>query len=106
MKLVIEESRQDSIYEDFYLSDAELALTVNFSNELYEKMSDWIQTTDEKIIMIYGNSDPWYSVRINDVERDNVHIFVHPSNNHMSAISNFPEAQRNQILNLLREYMF
>lgn len=105
VKLVIEESRQDSVYEDCYLSDAERALAANYSNDLYEKMSDWIKTTDEKIIMIYGNSDPWYAVRINDVARDNVHIFVHPSNNHMSAITLFPEAQRNQILNLLVEYL-
>ncbi|MBQ3965697.1 MAG: hypothetical protein II684_02550 [Treponema sp.] len=105
VKLVIEESRQDSVYEDCYLSDAERALAANYSNDLYEKMSDWIKTTDEKIIMIYGNSDPWYAVRINDVARDNVHIFVHPSNNHLSAITLFPEAQRNQILKLLVEYL-
>ncbi len=96
---------EDDRYKD---KAAELRKLFNDNSNLGEgtkSKSDWIKTTDEKIIMIYGNSDPWYAVRINDVARDNVHIFVHPSNNHMSAITLFPEAQRNQILNLLVEYL-
>lgn len=75
-------------------SQAEQLWFNNYNNAVHDNLINWINTTDEQVIMIYGNSDPWYSVRIPDVERDNVHIFVHPYNNHYSAIENFPEAQK------------
>lgn len=107
VKLVIPEEKQNSLEEEIFLSPAELAFCESrYNNNLYQKMSEWIKTTDEQFIMLYGISDPWYSVRINDVERDNVHIFVHPSNNHLTAISFFPKEQRDQIRALLEKYMY
>ena len=105
VELFVEESKQDTIYEDCLCSDAERALFENYNDSLYQNLSEWINTTDEKIIMLYGNSDPWYSVRINDVQRDNVHIFVHPANNHYTSIDNFPEPQKSEIIDLIRKYM-
>ena len=87
-------------------SDAEQALFNKYTTNIHDKLVNWINTTDEQVIMIYGNSDPWYAVRIPDVERDNVHIFVHPANNHNSMIANFPEPQKSQIESLIKEYMY
>ncbi len=106
VKLVIEESKQDTVYEDSFYSDAERALFANYNDSLYKNLSNWIKTTDEQIIMIYGSGDPWYSVRIDDVSRDNVHIFVHPSNNHNTEINNLPAAQKSQVIELLKQYLY
>ena len=86
--------------------DAEILLFDNYTTAVHDNLTNWIKTTDEQVIMIYGNSDPWYAVRIPDVERDNVHIFVHPANNHNSMIANFPEAQKNELETLLRKYLY
>ena len=106
VKLVIEESKQDTVYEDSFYSDAERALFANYNDSLHKNLSNWIKTTDEKIIMLYGSGDPWYSVRIDDVARDNVHIFVHPSNNHNTEINNLPAAQKFQVIALLVQYLY
>ena len=87
-------------------SDAEISLFDNYTTAVHDNLINWIKTTDEQVIMIYGNSDPWYAVRIPDVYRDNVHIFVHPANNHYSMIENFPEAQKNELEMLLRIYLY
>nr|MCR5400348.1 hypothetical protein [Treponema sp.] len=105
VELFVEENKQDTIFEDIYYSAAERAVFEYYNDSLYQNLSEWINTTDEKIIMLYGNSDPWYSVRINDVQRDNVHIFVHPANNHNTSIDNFPEPQKSEIIDLIRKSM-
>ena len=106
VELFVEESKQDTIYEDSFYSDAERALFANYNDNLYKKLSEWIKTTDEQIIMLYGSGDPWYSVRIDDVSRDNVHIFVHTANNHNTEIDNLPAAQKSQVIDLLKQYLY
>ena len=97
--------QEAAVYQTEF-SDAEKALFAKYTPAIHDNLINWINTTDEQVIMIYGNSDPWYSVRIPDVKRDNVHIFVHPSNNHNSAIENFPESQKSQIEALIKQYMY
>ncbi len=89
----------------YYFSDAEQAL-FKYDNTTRNALINWSQTTDEQVIMIYGISDPWYYVRIPDVKRENIHIFVHPENNHYANISNFPEQQKTEIMELLYQYLY
>ena len=104
-KITIAPDQEMTAYQTGF-SDAERALFAKYTPAIHDNLINWINTTDEQVIMIYGNSDPWYSVRIPDVSRDNVHIFVHPANNHNSMIANFPEAQRNEMEALLRQYLY
>ena len=104
-KIVTTQEMETGIYLMSF-SPAEQLLFNNYNNAVHDNLINWIKTTDEQVIMIYGNSDPWYAVRIPDMERDNVHIFVHPYNNHYSAIENFPETQKNEIESLLRQYLY
>ncbi len=103
--ITIAPDQEMTVYQTEF-SDAEKALFAKYTPAIHDNLINWINTTDEQVIMIYGNSDPWYSARIPDVERDNVHIFVHPANNHNSMIANFPEAQRNEMEALLRQYLY
>ena len=103
--ITIAPDQEMTVYQTEF-SDAEKALFAKYTPAIHDNLINWINTTDEQVIMIYGNSDPWYSVRIPDVSRDNVHIFVHPYNNHYSAIENFPEPQKKEIEDLLRKYLY
>lgn len=94
---------RDAHFKMFY-SPAEQAV-IKYSSATRNALINWSQTTKKEIIMIYGISDPWYSVRIPDVSRDNVHIFVHPANNHASKVSNFPDLQKAEIMELLRKHL-
>ena len=89
----------------YTFSDAEQAL-FKYDNTTRNALINWSQTTDEQVIMIYGISDPWYYVRIPDVKRENIHIFVHPKNNHYAKISNFPEPQKTELMELLNQYLY
>lgn len=104
-KIVTPEGTEADLPQQVF-SEAEIRLFDNYTTAVYDNLTNWIKTTDEQVIMIYGNSDPWYAVRIPDVNRDNVHIFVHPANNHYSMIANFPEAQKNELETLLRKYLY
>lgn len=79
-KIVTTQEMETGIYLMSF-SPAEQLLFNNYNNAVHDNLINWIKTTDKQVIMIYGNSDPWYAVRIPDMERDNVHIFVHPYNN-------------------------
>lgn len=105
VKINIRPDQEMTVYQTGF-SDAEKALFAKYTPAVHDNLIKWIKTTDERVIMIYGNSDPWYSVRIPDVERDNVHIFVHPSNNHNSMIENFPEPKKSEIESLIKQYMY
>lgn len=104
-KITIAPDQEMTVYQTGF-TDAERAMFAKYTPAIHDNLINWIKTTDEQVIMIYGNSDPWYSVRIPDVSRDNVHIFVHPYNNHYSAIENFPESQKKEIEDLLRKYLY
>lgn len=95
----------ETAFIKYSFSDAEQDL-FKYDNTTRNELINWSQTTDEQVIMIYGISDPWYYVRIPDVKLENIHIFVHPKNNHHANISNFPEPQKTELMELLHKYLY
>ena len=62
-----------------------------------------LRTTNDKFVIIYGSSDPWYAVRPDDVtDRDNISIYVNPNYPHTTGISNFPTATKNEMMNKIK----
>ena len=54
-----------------------LLATLSYDRTLNDNIRRWSHTTDSKVVMIYGNSDPWYTVRIEDVtDNPNVRVFT------------------------------
>ena len=54
-----------------------LLATLSYDSTLSDNIRKWSHTTESKVIMIYGNSDPWYTVRIEDVtDNPNVRVFT------------------------------
>ena len=54
-----------------------LLATLSYDRTLSDNIRAWSHTTESKVIMIYGSSDPWYFVRMEDVtDNPNVSVFT------------------------------
>ena len=63
----------------------------------------YLGVEEENFIIIYGSSDPWYAVRPDDVERDNVSIYVSETTPHGTFIgSSFGTTIKNEILTKIK----
>ena len=58
----------------------------------YQGVTKWIDTSEAKIMFIYGSSDPWYSLRMHDTDNPNVKMFVSDTKPHTVRIMDFDEA--------------
>ena len=76
-----------------------------YDASLRSEMIDWTHTTESKVIMIYGNSDPWYFVRLPDAyDNPNVHIYTLPGS-HSVYIGSMPAEQKESVLLMLDEWL-
>ena len=72
----------------------------------YTAINNMLKTTNEKFIIIYGSSDPWYSVRPDDVTgRDNISIYVNTSAPHSACISNINARVAEEIITKINQYL-
>ena len=72
---------------------------------LRNEMLNWTHTTQSNVIMIYGTSDPWYFVRLPDVDDNpNVHIFK-VNMSHNANIQYMPDEQKAEVTALLDEWL-
>lgn len=76
-----------------------------FDPYMRNELLNWSHSTQSNVIMIYGSSDPWYFVRLPDVDDNpNVHIFTAPLS-HMVRIADMPADQKAQITGLLDSWL-
>ena len=72
-----EEDEKNFMARMFFTEEQQKLFT--FDPYLRNEMLNWTHTTQSNVIMIYGSSDPWYFVRLPDVDDNpNVHIFTTP----------------------------
>ena len=62
-------------------------------------------TTNAKILMVFGATDPWISLRIPETNNPNVAVFVHPTAPHSANISSMPEEMRNEAAGILKGWL-
>lgn len=77
-----------------------------FSKKLSRKMERFIKKTDERMLFIYGQFDPWSSARAGDDHKENVHIFIDPEGSHRARINTFPEKEKAQIMEILSGWLY
>ena len=70
---------------------------IAYDGTFYEGVTKWVDTTDAKIIFIYGNSDPWYSLRMHDTGNPNVKMYVSNTKPHSVRITDFDQATMQEI---------
>lgn len=98
LKATDEEASLSAVYPD-------VLKTLTYDPSLRKAMIDWTHTTQSNVMMIYGNSDPWYFVRLPDVtDNPNVHIFV-VDGNHGVGIKDMKAEDKAKAIDLLNTWL-
>ena len=103
-KLSVTEDMQETFIQDTVFTEEQKA-AFTYDGSFYEALTESIDTTTAKHLMIYGGTDPWYSVRIKDSDNPNVKIYVHPTGNHTTPISSMPEEMKEEIMDTLETWL-
>lgn len=78
-----------------------------FSRNMYNKMCRFFRTTDENILFIYGQYDPWSSVGAQEFENGrNIRVFVQPDGSHRARIRTFSDETQKEILNIIKGWIY
>lgn len=105
-QLTITEDMEEDVFMNVLFTDEQKA-AFTYDGTVMEGLKAWIQETDQKIMFIYGASDPWYGVRIDDVYgKENIKIYVDPNNTHNSTTLTLPAEQRKEALQILNEWLY
>ncbi len=81
------------------------AAKYKFEKKLYKKLSKFVETTDSKMIFIYGEFDPWSAVKVGEPKSNNVVIVIDPKGSHRSRISTLPEESRKVVVSLIERWL-
>ena len=68
-------------------------------------LSSFMDTTEAKLMMVFGATDPWFSLRIPHTDNPNVVEFIHPTAPHNALISTMPEDMRNGAIAVLQSWL-
>jgi len=78
----------------------------SFDGELSRKLQDYLEQEAENFIFIYGENDTWSATAVElDAAKENVKVFVKEGGTHRTRINNLPEAQRQQVYDLISGYL-
>lgn len=95
----------ENLYFDLILSP-EQKQNLHYSDATYQALLNWVKTTENHVLMIYGGLDPWYSVRIPETAQNkNVLVYVNPLENHESCIESFSQEIRAEIICAVKEWL-
>ena len=65
-----------------------------------------LKTTNDYFIFIYGSSDPFYSVRLDDIKgRDNIMYYVDDEYAHQSVIQTLGEDKMEEVINKIKSIL-
>lgn len=84
------------------------SIQYTFDPSISYRIQNYIETEDPKMIFIYGEWDPWSAsaVVFDWREKKNMLKIVKPRGSHLTRISNLPESQRKQVLDLLEKWLY
>ena len=102
-KLVITEDMEDMLFYNLYL-EPEVLNTLKYDPSVRNGILEWSQNTSSNVLLLYGGTDVWYSLRIPDVpDRDNFHTYVDVDSSHKGVITHLPWAQQEEIKKLMKD---
>ena len=79
--------------------------TFKFNPAMRNKMLEWTETNTSNVIMIYGDSDPWYFMRLPETDNQDIHVFISSKEAHNVGIRNMEEELSTEIKALLNEWL-
>lgn len=82
---------------------------VQFSPVLYNNTVDFLTKNDPKMVYIYGNIDPWSASGVYGLpftkNKKNLHVYMCKGGSHRTRINSFPEATRQEIIQLISNWL-
>ena len=76
-----------------------------FDKKLSKHITRFISTTSSNMIFVYGEWDPWSSVRPNNPGHENIKFYIAPGGSHRARISNLPENMKEEAISLLKKWL-
>ncbi len=76
-----------------------------FNPDTRNKMLEWTETNTSNVIMIYGDSDPWYFMRLPETDNENIHIFTSSKSSHGIEINSLEDDMKAEIKALLSSWL-
>ena len=104
LTLELTEETEKNYFARCKLNQAQLD-TFKYNPDMRNKMLEWTKTNTSNIIMIYGNSDPWYFVRFPETDNENIHVFVSSKTAHLTWLSSIEEDLKAEITALLDKWL-
>ena len=102
--LSVTEEMEDGLLWNIVFSEEQRAAFA-WDGELEASLSSFLDTTEAKILMVFGATDPWFSLRIPHTDNPNVVEFIHPTAPHTAAIASMPEDMRNEAIAVLQNWL-
>lgn len=82
---------------------------VQFSPVLYNNTVDFLTKNDPKMVYIYGDIDPWSASGVYGLpftkNKKNLHVYMCKGGSHRTRINSFPEATRQEIIQLISNWL-
>ena len=79
---------------------------MSFDKTLSRKIKKYLKENDPKMIFIYGENDPWTAAGVTWLkEKKNIYVFIQPGGSHRARINTLPEAEKEQVITLIKEWM-
>ena len=80
---------------------------LKFDKRLYRRTRRFLRKNDPTMVYIYGGIDPWGASGVGDMKclqkKRNLHVHTLPEGSHRTRISSFPEPERTQIINEIKD---
>ncbi len=77
-----------------------------FDDYLYHKISDFLKTTDARMLFVYGQFDPWSAVMPDDPGKENIKFYNQPGGSHRARIRTFDQATQEEIIGILSSWLY
>lgn len=92
---------------DDYLEEVMLpeGMTFEFVPETNQQVFDYIEDNDPKVILIYGEYDPWSASGVTFENKENMLKIVNPGGSHATRIRNLPDSLRQVVLDRLELWL-
>lgn len=80
-------------------------LNYGFEPEAMNRMHNFLQKTNKKMMFIYGANDPWSATGVNIPKVDNLIKVVKDGGCHRARINNLPEEQKTNVISILKRWI-
>lgn len=81
-------------------------ITIQFQPELYKKLTNFIATSDPRLIFVYGEYDPWTSVGITKLDgKKNMFVAIQPKGSHRARINTLPDSLRDKVIQTIKLWL-